>query len=142
MEVAPVLDEAGAAYWLDFGTLLGIHRQQDLIPYDNDVDLVVVNPDWPALMAALLGAGLGRRYHVEYVHPSEDPTGEPPGLAPAPPTPPGGGIDSAACVRERPPGPRRRPRRRRDRPRPPLAAPPRPPPLAQRRGSASRGTGS
>jgi len=40
-------------YWLDFGSLLGIHRDGDLILHDNDVDLAVLDPDWPALLAHL-----------------------------------------------------------------------------------------
>ena len=34
-----ILEQAGARYWIDDGTLLGIVRYGDIIPWDDDVDL-------------------------------------------------------------------------------------------------------
>ena len=68
--VAPALDALGCRYWLDFGSLLGAHRERDVIPYDNDADVCVLNPDWPALLPALRAALPGMR--VFMVAPSED----------------------------------------------------------------------
>lgn len=48
-------------------------RQNDLIEYDNDVDVVVVDPHWPTILDALRAA-VGSKYRVDYVHPSEDPS--------------------------------------------------------------------
>lgn len=38
------LNETGIPYWVDFGTLLGIHREGDIILGDNDVDVCVLEP--------------------------------------------------------------------------------------------------
>jgi phosphorylcholine metabolism protein LicD len=48
-----VLDRLGVEYWADFGTLLGMYREKDIIKHDNDVDVVVLDPDWDTLLAAL-----------------------------------------------------------------------------------------
>lgn len=68
--VAPVLDDLGVEYWADFGTLLGMYREKDIILHDNDADIVVLNPDWDALLAQLKAALPG--YKVFFVVPSED----------------------------------------------------------------------
>lgn len=68
--VAPVLDKLGVQYWADFGTLLGMYREKDIIFYDNDADLVLLNPDWDALLPQLRAALPGCR--VFFVIPSED----------------------------------------------------------------------
>jgi len=46
-----ILNRAGIAYHLDYGTLLGVVRDGDLIPWDGDLDIGVAAPDWPALEA-------------------------------------------------------------------------------------------
>eukprot|EP00775_Hariotina_reticulata_P002323 gene2323-2631_t len=68
--VAPVLDDLGVQYWADFGTLLGMYRENDVILYDNDADLVVFNPNWDQLLADLRQRLRGCR--VFFVVPSED----------------------------------------------------------------------
>lgn len=70
-DVCPALTAAKATYWLDFGSLLGIHRDGDLILHDNDIDLSVLNPDWPSLMAHLQAAL--PQYNVKLETPSEAP---------------------------------------------------------------------
>jgi len=52
-QVCAALEGAGATYWVDFGSLLGIHRDGDLILYDNDVDLAILDPDWRSLLPYL-----------------------------------------------------------------------------------------
>jgi hypothetical protein len=47
-------------------------QQKDIILHDNDADLVLLNPDWEALLPALKAALPGCR--VFYVVPSEDPS--------------------------------------------------------------------
>ncbi|KAF8056131.1 hypothetical protein HT031_006482 [Scenedesmus sp. PABB004] len=69
-QVAPVLDRLGVQYWADFGTLLGMYREGDVILHDNDADLVLLNPDWDALLAALRAALPHLRVYT--VVPSED----------------------------------------------------------------------
>lgn len=53
-------------------SLLGIHRDGDLILHDNDVDIAVYEPDWPALLHALRAAL--PQYSARIVVPSDDPT--------------------------------------------------------------------
>lgn len=53
LDLVPVLEEAGCVYWLDFGTLLGVYRDDDIILHDNDCDIGILNPDWDAIEALL-----------------------------------------------------------------------------------------
>lgn len=73
-DVCDALDDVGITYWLDFGSLLGIHRDSDLIPYDNDIDLVVLDPDWPSLLPQLQQR-LHPKYLVKVVTPSKESSG-------------------------------------------------------------------
>lgn len=68
--VSPVLDDMGIQYWADFGTLLGMYREKDIILHDNDADIVLLDPDWDALLPKLRSALPGCR--VFTVVPSED----------------------------------------------------------------------
>ena len=43
----------GHQYWLDFGSLLGVHRDGDLILHDNDIDLAILDPNWDHLQTHL-----------------------------------------------------------------------------------------
>jgi hypothetical protein len=43
-EVIRCLNETDIVYWVDFGTLLGIHREGDIILGDNDVDICILDP--------------------------------------------------------------------------------------------------
>ena len=36
-----ILSNFDVKYWLDFGTLLGFHRDKNIIEYDNDIDLCI-----------------------------------------------------------------------------------------------------
>ena len=38
-DVIDALNHVGVKYWVDFGTLLGIHREGDIILHDNDIDV-------------------------------------------------------------------------------------------------------
>lgn len=38
-----ILEKHNVNYWVDFGTLLGLVRENDIILYDNDVDICVVS---------------------------------------------------------------------------------------------------
>lgn len=59
-------------FWLDFGGLLGIYREGDLLLTDSDIDLAVWDADWPALEAGLRKALPG--YSMARLVPSEDPS--------------------------------------------------------------------
>jgi len=41
-DIKDILDDAGAKYWLEFGTLLGAARNRKFIPWDTDIDLGIM----------------------------------------------------------------------------------------------------
>ena len=51
--VAEILEGNGVEYWLEGGTLLGIVREQRLLPWDNDLDISVTSEQLPRLLACL-----------------------------------------------------------------------------------------
>jgi phosphorylcholine metabolism protein LicD len=42
-DIIPILNKYNIDYWVDFGTLLGIIRENDIILRDNDVDICLVD---------------------------------------------------------------------------------------------------
>lgn len=64
LDVSPVLQRLGVTHWIDFGTLLGLYRDGDIIPHDNDADVVVVDVDWDKLYKDLKAAL--PQYHVDF----------------------------------------------------------------------------
>lgn len=44
LKVATILDQNNFDYTLDGGTLLGIIRENRLLPLDNDIDFSILNP--------------------------------------------------------------------------------------------------
>lgn len=63
-QLCKVLDAAGVTYWLDFGSLLGVYRDGDLILHDNDVDIAILDADWIGLLP-ILKTRLEPRYRVK-----------------------------------------------------------------------------
>lgn len=51
-DVTEVMSAHGVSYWADFGTLLGLVRDGDIILGDKDVDLCVLDVERPRVMAA------------------------------------------------------------------------------------------
>jgi phosphorylcholine metabolism protein LicD len=45
INVTKVFNEEDIDYWIDFGTLLGIYRDNKIILYDNDIDICIINFD-------------------------------------------------------------------------------------------------
>jgi len=62
-DVTALLDRYGVRYWLEGGTLLGVVREQRLLPWDTDVDLSITEHALPALLRSLLWFRL-RGYRV------------------------------------------------------------------------------
>lgn len=48
---AQFLNDTGEEYWLDFGTLLGYHREGDIIPHDIDVDFAMHEKSYKMVLA-------------------------------------------------------------------------------------------
>lgn len=70
LEVCPTLDALSAQYYVDFGSLLGLRREGDVILHDNDADVVLLEPDFDALLPRLRDAL--PQFRVCEVVPSED----------------------------------------------------------------------
>ena len=62
-DVAMVLDEGNIHYWLEGGTLLGIIREQRLLPWDNDMDISMFKTDQKKLFPVVLKL-IGKGYRV------------------------------------------------------------------------------
>ena len=57
LEVLEVLDDIcrrnGISYWLSGGSMLGAVRHQGFIPWDDDLDIEMLRPDFERLMKIL-----------------------------------------------------------------------------------------
>lgn len=51
VDVCQLFEAHAIDYWGDFGTLLGFHREQDIIPSDKDVDLGILASEKARVMA-------------------------------------------------------------------------------------------
>ena len=45
MKSIPIFNDNNIEYWVDFGTLLGVHRENDIIIGDNDCDICIWEKD-------------------------------------------------------------------------------------------------
>lgn len=62
------LNKNNVDYWVDYGTLLGIVRDKDIIKHDTDVDICLIQePELPQKLIQTV-KDMGRNYHLEY-HP-------------------------------------------------------------------------
>lgn len=64
-DFAQILNEHSIPFWLDYGTLLGYHREHDFIGHDTDIDTGVFIEDAERVKQALEKNGfkLVRRYY-------------------------------------------------------------------------------
>lgn len=53
LALCQILDQHGIPYYVDHGTLLGLYRDGNLLPWDNDIDIAVDAEHLPALQATL-----------------------------------------------------------------------------------------
>ncbi len=47
LAVKRLMDETGVRWWVDSGTLLGLVREGDVLPWDNDIDIGIMSTDSP-----------------------------------------------------------------------------------------------
>jgi hypothetical protein len=52
-EIVRLLHEAQIPFWLDCGSCLGAYRYGGIIPWDNDIDIAILQPDFDNVKAAL-----------------------------------------------------------------------------------------
>jgi hypothetical protein len=52
-EIARLFDEHDIPFWLDCGSALGAHRYGGVIPWDNDIDIAILETDHDNALAAL-----------------------------------------------------------------------------------------
>ena len=45
IKTVPILNNNNIEYWIDFGTLLGLHRDKDIIIGDTDCDICIWKKD-------------------------------------------------------------------------------------------------
>ena len=70
-DVADVFDKYGVKYWLDFGTLLGIVRENRILPWDTDMDISTMEEDQEKI-ASLILPELKRRGYRTYTRTYKD----------------------------------------------------------------------
>lgn len=54
IEVDKICRKHQIPYWIDFGTLLGAVRHKGFVPWDDDIDICVMNENYKALRKALI----------------------------------------------------------------------------------------
>lgn len=52
-EITALLEKENIPYWADCGTCLGVYRHQGVIPWDNDIDIAILEPDFDNVRRAL-----------------------------------------------------------------------------------------
>ncbi|WP_088341808.1 LicD family protein [Robiginitalea sediminis] len=64
-QVCGIAEQAGVTYWLEGGTLLGIRRENRLLPWDNDLDISMMSDQLGKLDTFLsLARGAGLRIRI------------------------------------------------------------------------------
>lgn len=72
MELLEVLDRIcrrnGLRYFVDYGTLLGAVRHRGFIPWDDDIDVVMMRPDYERLKLVIAKEGLKESFFFQTAH--------------------------------------------------------------------------
>lgn len=63
-EIVRLLTEAQIPFWVDCGTCLGVYRHAGVIPWDNDLDIAILQPDFENARRALSLLD-PQKYHVQ-----------------------------------------------------------------------------
>lgn len=70
-DFAEFCDKNGLAYFLDAGTLLGAVRHQGFIPWDNDMDICMIRPEYDRMIALLRKNGGMLNDHIVLEEPED-----------------------------------------------------------------------
>ncbi len=63
-DLVALLDKHNIPYWLDAGSLLGSHRHEGVIPWDEDVDIAICQEDHEDVMRAGRDPDFSQRYQI------------------------------------------------------------------------------
>lgn len=63
-DVVSIFNEKNILYWLDCGSCLGAYRYGGVIPWDQDIDIAILMPDFQNVMTALRNLDK-KKYHVQ-----------------------------------------------------------------------------
>jgi phosphorylcholine metabolism protein LicD len=61
-DVTDILDKYNVKYWLDFGTLLGIVRENRILPWDDDMDISIFEQDFEIMRTKVMPEIKAMRY--------------------------------------------------------------------------------
>lgn len=53
-DITDILDKFNIKYWLDYGTLIGIMREERLLPWDDDIDISIFEEDCELMVNKVL----------------------------------------------------------------------------------------
>ncbi|MBC8175144.1 MAG: LicD family protein [Candidatus Marinimicrobia bacterium] len=67
-DTVSILEKNGIKYWLDFGTLLGVIRDKELIAWDHDVDICISGKDVEKFLAIKKKFPIRYRISMRYDH--------------------------------------------------------------------------
>ena len=67
IKLSALLNKKQIPYWADFGTLLGIVRDKDIISWDDDVDFGYFLKDRDRLIVALVENVRHHNYHIHVI---------------------------------------------------------------------------
>jgi len=63
-DITNILDEHKVKYWLDFGTLLGVVRENRILPWDDDIDISIFEEDEKVMLEKVLPAIKNAKYRA------------------------------------------------------------------------------